>query len=368
MSVKGIRSTPQDTSTNNFTTINKPYTTMTESLNLPLSELDPVHYQRLEDDYSASLARELGRPPPIINNPLRLCGLSIDHNLLHLDDSRKNHLLTIHLQGHQQWLGYLSWRPEDEHLHPFCGLECRGLDPPNLKRPWHVDSKSGGVESTETTSEGTMEWSPTDGVDDYRVYPRRQILPELRDLSADDVKERRMLYLDPESHDPRQHPPKGWGLRPLCPATIEQGFSVLEYWHVEERHSLHYIMLRKFSGDHNMAHKEAHQEARNRVLEYYFEAKRQASSEETTGRSPTGSDDASSHLTTQAEAETETGMDIDLPEPTDEEATQTLVGSISSNEVNSEPQGLIQRSKKRHFDDDYDNYDEANKRARFAYY
>ncbi|KAH7150862.1 hypothetical protein DER46DRAFT_578871 [Fusarium sp. MPI-SDFR-AT-0072] len=209
---------------------------------------------------------------------------------------------------------------EDGHLHPFCFLQCSSLEPRRPRKSYREDNDSGEP----------ADWPPTDTFEYYRVYLRRQILPELIDLSDDNATKSRTA--DVTSRYPSRYPLKDYGLPLLCPSTIEQGFSVLTPCNFEERYSLHHIMLRKFSGDHNMAHEEADEEAYERVKEYFLEWKKQASSEETMVLSPAGSDGAS-QPTTEPESESEDGMDIDEPESTDGDVIWSPVAEMAGQEV-----------------------------------
>jgi hypothetical protein len=80
------------------------------------------------------------------------------------------------------------------------------------------------------------------------------------------------------------------------------------------------------------------------------------------GQLPTGSDGATSL----------TGINMNLPKPTDEElTTQISVLEMSNKESNCEPHGLTQFAKKRHIDDNDDTDDavaSGSKRARVAYH
>ncbi|KAF5707749.1 hypothetical protein FMUND_10967 [Fusarium mundagurra] len=69
----------------------------------------------------------------------------------------------------------------------------------------------------------------------------------------------------------QQSRPKDMELLTFCPATIERSFSLLKPFDYTERYSLHYILLRKYSGDENMTHREAEREARIRLDDYKAE-------------------------------------------------------------------------------------------------
>ncbi|RBR15529.1 hypothetical protein FVER53590_25995 [Fusarium verticillioides] len=64
---------------------------------------------------------------------------------------------------------------------------------------------------------------------------------------------------------------KDMELLTFCPATIERSFALLKPFDYTERYSLHYILLRKYSGDGNMTHKEADREAKILLDEYKAE-------------------------------------------------------------------------------------------------
>ncbi|KAF5704151.1 hypothetical protein FMUND_12694 [Fusarium mundagurra] len=337
---------------------------MTESQIQPLSESHLGLYQRLFE-YTG----------PIRRNPTRLCVRSIDNIILRLHKDEKNcqdkSLIDV-LQMHQNSFYYES-SGEDETLHPFCFLECTSLQPRRLFRL----SPEGDDEA---------EWPPADTLEYSRVYLRRQILPELIDLFEEwDKKARQRIYgLVGRRKDYEKRlrsykleawlgngPWKDYKLPQLCPATIEQAFTILTPDHLEEQYSLHYIMLRKFSGDHNMGHEEAHKVAHKRTSEQYWEWKNQTISEENMQLTSTEGDEAT-EPTTDLESESEDCMDIDEPE-SDEGVVWSPGSQMSGQEVYDEPQGQVQESKKRHFDDDDDDDDYANfydrsKRARLMYW
>ncbi|KAF5631937.1 hypothetical protein F25303_9586 [Fusarium sp. NRRL 25303] len=148
--------------------------------------------------------------------------------------------------------------------------------------------------------------------------------------------------------------------------------SDLKPHYLEEHYSLRYIKLRKFSGDDNMGHEEAHKEAYKQTSEQYWEWKKTIS-EETMRRIPSGRDEAiiaRSEPTPDSESESEDGMDIDEPDYDDEDIAWSPVDEMMGQEAYGEPEGRAQRSRKRYFDDDDDdddaNQDETNKRARFT--
>ncbi|KAF5556876.1 hypothetical protein FMEXI_929 [Fusarium mexicanum] len=198
---------------------------------------------------------------------------------------------------------------------------------------------------------------------------RHEILPELIDLSDDAGKEKRVGQLkysplaspwhseDEDSIDPV----------PLRPTTIEDYFRSLKPFQLEEYYSLHYIMLRKFSGDHNMGYEEAHKEAYNRTSEQYWEWRNRTVCREYMQLTITRRDEAitaRSEPTSDYEIESEDGMDID-----DEDVAWSPVDEMFGLEVYGEPQGWLQKSKKRLFDDDDEaNYDVTNKRGKFTHW
>ncbi|KAG5748500.1 hypothetical protein H9Q69_009047 [Fusarium xylarioides] len=141
----------------------------------------------------------------------------------------------------------------------------------------------------------------------------------------------------------------------------------------EEHYSLHYIELRKFSGDHNIGHKEAHKEAYKRTSEQYWAWKERSTSETVMRLTPPGREEAiiaRSEPTPDFDSESEDGMDISEPESDDEDVVWSPVSETSGQEGYGEPQGLAQKSRKRHFDDDDDDdegiHDKTKKRARFT--
>ncbi|PNP84987.1 hypothetical protein FNYG_01684 [Fusarium nygamai] len=285
---------------------------MAESQIQPLSESHPGLYQRLVE-YTG----------PVRRNPTRLCVRSIDNIILRLPKDEKNcqdkSLIDV-LEIHQDSF-LCGWRSgEDESLHPYCFLECTSLQP---RKPFRFYAEG----------DDEAEWPPADTFEYFRVYLRRQILPELIDLSEDwDKRTRRRFYGlvgRCKDYDKRLriYKYKEWlgngslkddKLSPLCPATIEQAFSILKPDHLEEQYSLHYIMLRKFSRDHNMGHEEAHKVAYKRTSEQYWEWKNQTISEETMQLTSTVGDEAN-ESTTDLENESEDGMDIDESESDDED-------------------------------------------------
>ncbi|KAF5572772.1 Pesticidal crystal cry3Ba [Fusarium pseudoanthophilum] len=65
--------------------------------------------------------------------------------------------------------------------------------------------------------------------------------------------------------------PKDLELLTLCPVTIKRSFTLLKPFDYTERYSLHYILLRKYSGDGNLTHEEADREAKILLNEYKAE-------------------------------------------------------------------------------------------------
>ncbi|KAF5251018.1 hypothetical protein FANTH_3779 [Fusarium anthophilum] len=127
-------------------------------------------------------------------------------------------------------------------------------------------------------------------------------------------------------------------------------------------------MLRKFSGDHNMGHEEAHKEAYNRTSEQYWAWRNRTVRREYMQLTITRRDEAiaaRSEPTSDYEIESEDGMDID-----DEDVAWSPVDEMSGLEVYGEPQGWLQKSRKRLLDDDDDevNHDVTNKRGKFTHW
>ncbi|KAG5762207.1 hypothetical protein H9Q72_009688 [Fusarium xylarioides] len=205
----------------------------------------------------------------------------------------------------------------------------------------------------------------------------------------------------------------------FCPATIERSFSLLKPFDYTERYSLHYILLRKYSGGGNMTHLKADREARIRLDDYkaeHFERMceesrqlseweerekvrdwkywkkiernpddfiseddftseddvSEAGEPEEEGCEDDGSEDEESEGERSEDdgpesdesggdgASTSAGMDIDLPEPTSEDlTTQISVLRISGTKSYSEGGGVTNTAKKRSFDDIDDNNDAA---------
>ncbi|KAF4952751.1 hypothetical protein FGADI_6503 [Fusarium gaditjirri] len=74
--------------------------------------------------------------------------------------------------------------------------------------------------------------------------------------------------------------PKDLELLTFSPAKIEESFSFLKPFDYTEGYSLHYILLRKYSGDGKMTHQDADREAQDRLAEYkaeHFERMREES-------------------------------------------------------------------------------------------
>ncbi|KAF5559676.1 hypothetical protein FPHYL_6988 [Fusarium phyllophilum] len=270
-----------------------------------------------------------------------------------MDDS----IIRFQLESRQH---YLSFGGEDEHLHPFCYLECLSLEyrpiPGFEPRRVHALWETGGW---------PLEHS-------YLDTWRHQILPELIDLSDDAGKKKRIGEL---KHSPLASP---WRkddcdyIRPLRHTAIEDYISQLKPWQFEEHYSLHYIELRKFSGDHNIGHKEAHKEAYKRTSEQYWAWKERSTSETVMRLTPPGRKEAiieRSEPKPDSDSESEDGMDISEPESDDEDVLWSPVSETLGQEGYDEPQGLAQKSRKRHFDDDDDDegtHDKTKKRARFT--
>ncbi|KAF5646372.1 hypothetical protein F52700_1802 [Fusarium sp. NRRL 52700] len=237
---------------------------------------------------------------------------------------------------------------------------------------------------------------------------RRGYKPQPAIETADDKRRTQLKYtIDSEMEQltgiPQDPRPKDSELLTICPATIESCFSLLKPFDYTERYSLHYISLRKFS---NMAHKKADREARNRRDDYkaeHFERMREESRQlvqweerekvrdwkywkeiernpddfiseddmseeeepEDDGSEDDGSEDDGSEGDESEGDELEgdgasnsAGMDIDLPEPTNEDlTTQISVLQISGKESNGEGGGVIKTAKKRPFDDSDDTDD-----------
>ncbi|KAF5648602.1 hypothetical protein F52700_918 [Fusarium sp. NRRL 52700] len=314
---------------------------MNESQIRPLSESHPDIYRRLLDQFDLTIAH--------LNYPIRVCGRSLENILLRLQGNGINDsIIRFHVEGSRN---YLSRGGEDEHLHPFCYLECSSLEyrpvPRFYPRYQHRRWGTGGwpVEHT------------------WLDYLRRRILPELIDLSDDAGKNTRVGAL---KHAPLASP---WpreeydAVNPLPPASIELYISHLEPFQLEECYSLHYIKLRKFSGDHNMGHEEAHREAYKRTSERFWERINRVVGKEYMQLTLTRRGEAitaCSKPTPDSESESEDGMDID-----DEDVAWSPVDEMSGLEVDDEPQGLLQRPTKRLFDDDDEaDHDVTTKRAR----
>ncbi|KAF5555293.1 hypothetical protein FNAPI_6149 [Fusarium napiforme] len=217
----------------------------------------------------------------------------------------------------------------------------------------------------------------------------------------------------------KQSRPKDMELLTLCPGTIERSFLLLKPFDYTERYSLHYILLRKYSGDKNMTHMKADREARIRLEDYkaeHFErmceesrqlsqweerekvrdwkywkeiehnpddliSEDDLSSEddwpeelepeeegyqdnesegEESGGEESEDDGSESDETGGDGASNSAGMDIDLPEPTSENlATQISVLQISGKKSNGEGGGVTKTAKKRPFDDSDDTDDAA---------
>ncbi|KAF5535419.1 hypothetical protein FNAPI_12062 [Fusarium napiforme] len=338
---------------------------MTESQIRPLSESHPEVYQRLLDQFDDSIRH--------LNNPIRVCRRSLDNILLRLRGNGMNDsIIRVELECRQY---YLSLGGEDEHLHPFCYLECLSLEyrpiPGFEPRREHALWGAGG-------------W-PVEGT--WLDALRRRILPELIDLSDEAAKEKRVGQL---KHSPIASPwpfEYGCGIIPLHTAATELYLSDLEPVQsmkrpnsaayatpvqLEELYSLYYIKFRKFSRGHNIGHKEAHREAVKRTSEQYWEWKGQYSSETVMILTPPGREEAiiaCSEPTPDSESESEDGMDINEPESDDEDVAWSPVSGTSGQDGYDEPQELLQKSRKRRFDDDDDDegtHDKTRKRARFT--
>ncbi|VTT60649.1 unnamed protein product [Fusarium fujikuroi] len=295
----------------------------------------------------------------------QVCRRSFENILPRLHGNEGNDsIIRYHLECCQD---YLSHGGEDEHLHPFCYLECTSLE----YRPM-----PGFYPRREHAYWGTGGWSLERS---YLDTLRRRILPYLIDLSDDAGKEQRVGEL---KYSPLASPwPKEDFDRldpdPLHPVAIEIHICNLKPFQLEELYSLHCIDLRKFSGDHNMGHEEAHKEAYKRTSEQYWEWKERTPSEAIRRLAPTGRDEAiiarsEAAPDSESESESEDGMDIDEPEYDDGDIAWSPVDEMMGQEVYDEPEGQVQRSRKRYFDDDDDddeaNHGEANKRARFTHW
>ncbi|KAF5591513.1 uncharacterized protein FSUBG_10439 [Fusarium subglutinans] len=138
---------------------------------------------------------------------------------------------------------------------------------------------------------------------------------------------------------------------------------------LEEHYSLHYIELRKFSGGLNMGHEEAHKEAYKRTSDQYWKWRNRGISKGYMQLMLTRHDEAitaRSEPTSDYEIESDDGMDID-----DEDVALSPVDEMFGLEVYGEPQGWLQKSRKRLFDDDDDdeaNHDVTNKRGKFTHW
>jgi cobalamin biosynthesis protein CobT len=195
----------------------------------------------------------------------------------------------------------------------------------------------------------------------------------------------------------------------FCPATIERSFALLKPFDYTERYSLHFILLRKYSGDGNMTHKEADREAkilldkykaehfkslceesreltdwqeRETVRDWKYsketeydcransvgydeseddESQKDGSEDEESEDEESGDDESEGE---EAESEgdgasSSASMDIDLPEPASEDlTTQISVLQISNKKSNGEAGGVKKTTKKRPLDDS-DDADEA---------
>lgn len=218
--------------------------------------------------------------------------------------------------------------------------------------------------------------------------------------------------------DQQQYRPEELELLTFSPATIEHSFSLLKPFDYTERYSLHYILLRKYSGDENMTHKEADREARIRLDEYkaeHFERMREESKQlsewedreqvrdwkywkeiehnpddfiyledlseddwseagkaEEEGSDDDGSNDdgsedeeskddgSGSEVSEGDRSSSPNGMDIDLPEPASEDLTlQVSALRISGKRPNGEGGVVTRTAKKRAFDDSDDTDDAA---------
>ncbi|KAF5711576.1 hypothetical protein FGLOB1_4935 [Fusarium globosum] len=320
---------------------------MTESQTQPLSASHPEIYQRFLDQFDYTI--------PHLDDPIRVCRRSFDNILPRLHGNEGNDsIIRYHLECCQD---YLSHGGEDEHLHPFCYLECTSLEyrpmPGFYPRREHANWETGGW---------PLERSYLDTL-------RRRMLPYLIDLTDDAGKEQRvgeLKYSPLASPWPREDYDR-LDPYPLHSVAIEIQICNLKPVQLEELYSPYYIDLRKFSGDHNMGHEGAHKEAYKRALVGYWEWKK-AASKETMQRIPSGRDEAiiaCNEPTPDSESESEDDMDIDEPDYDDED----IVWSPEDEMMGQEAYGdIAQRSRKRHFDDGDDeaNHDEANKRAKFT--
>ncbi|KAG7413899.1 hypothetical protein Forpe1208_v006959 [Fusarium oxysporum f. sp. rapae] len=155
----------------------------------------------------------------------------------------------------------------------------------------------------------------------------------------------------------KESDPKDLELLAFCPATIERSFSVLRPFDYKERYSLHYILLRKYSGDENMTHAEADREANIHLDEYktehferlceesrewtewqeqekvrdckYWREKEYDRRAYTVGYDESEENGSEDHRSEGDESEGDgasswTGMYIDLPEPTDKDLTTQI--------------------------------------------
>lgn len=322
---------------------------MTESQIRPLSASHPEIYQRFLDQFDYTI--------PHLDNPIRVCRRSFDNILPRLHGNEENDsIIRYHLECYQD---YPSYGGEDEHLHPFCYFECSSLE----YRPI-----PGFYPRREHARWGTGGWPLEHS---YLDTCRREILPYLIDLTDDARKEKRVGEL---KYSPLASPwPLGYDRLdpdPLHPVAVEMHISALKPVQLEEVYSLHYIKLRKFSGDDNMGHEGAHKEAYKRTSERYWEWK-QTISEETLQLIPAGRDEgviARSEAAPDSESEDEDGMEIDEPDYDDGDIAWSPVDEMMGQEAYGEPEGQTQRSRKRYFDDDDDeaNQNEAHKRARFT--
>ncbi|KAF4443757.1 hypothetical protein F53441_11360 [Fusarium austroafricanum] len=339
--------------------------------------------------------------------PVNLCRDTIDQNLTTLgpDDFLSQALryylhCTLHLDDYRHKRrprSKIEWeirKKEEQHerrrkveiVHRLDDKYGEFLKRRNLLE--YTARKNWLDEFLETTSEGAMQLSsPNSHVnpatetfnDNYRNKLKYTIESELTELTGVEIKSR----------------PKDLELITFSPATIERSFSALEPFDYEELYSLHYILLRQYSGDRNMTHEEADREAQSRLDEYkaeHFERMCEESRElsecmqsptwsdgsegdgsESDGSEGDGSESDGSQSPAGSDGATSlASMDIDLPEPTDEELTTKISAlEISGKESNGEPHGLTQTAKKRHFDDKDatdDAFASGSKRARTAYY
>lgn len=324
---------------------------MTESQIRPLFASHPEIYQRFLDQFDYRI--------PHLDNPIRVCRRSIDNIIPRLyGNEGSDSIIRCHLDCCQD---YLSHGGEDEHLHPFCYLECTSLEyrpmPGFYPRREHAWWETGGWPLLRT----------------WRDTYRHQILPYLIDLSDDAGKERRVGEL---KYSPSASP---WPKEvydhidpfPLHPVAIDMMISDLKPHYLEEHYSLRYIKLRKFSGDHNMGHEESHKEAYKQTSEQYWEWKKTLS-KEALRRIPSGRDEAilaCNEPTPDSKSENEDDMDIDEPDYDDGDIAWSPMDEMMGQEVYDEPEEQAQRSRKRYFDDDDDheaNQGETNKRAKFT--